>query len=61
MCVFLSLSLSLSHSVVFLSNAAKVSKVFQQLQTDETPAKPAEDTQTNGNINTNLTPDQKKK
>jgi hypothetical protein len=57
--VFLSLSLSLS--VVFLSIAAKVSKVFQQLQTDETPAKPAEDSQKNGNINANHTPNQKKK
>jgi hypothetical protein len=45
---------------VFLRIAAKVSTVFQQLQTDETPAKPAEDSQTNGSINTNLTPDQKK-
>jgi hypothetical protein len=46
---------------VFLSIAAKVSTVFQQLQTDETPAKPAEDSQTNGSINTNLTPPTKKK
>jgi len=45
---------------VFLSIAAKVSTVFQQLQTDETHAKPAEDSQTNGNINTNLNPNQKK-
>jgi hypothetical protein len=56
--VFVSLSLSLSS---VLSIAAKVSKVFQQLQTDETPAKPAEDSQTNGNINANHTPNQKKK
>jgi hypothetical protein len=59
-CECVSLSL-FSLSVVFLSIAAKVSTVFQQLQTDETPAKPAEDSQTNGRINTNLTPQPKKK
>jgi hypothetical protein len=60
-CVCVCVSLSLSLSVVFLSIAAKASTVFQELQTDETPAKPAEDSQTNGSINTNLTPNQTKK
>jgi hypothetical protein len=38
----------------------KSQQYFSKLQTDETPAKPAEDSQTNGSINTNLTLNHKK-
>ncbi len=56
-CVFVSLSLSFSS---VSEHCCKSLNSISATTTDETPAKPAEDSQTNGNINTNLNPNQKK-